>query len=106
MVSSDTNCFAGGLVGIIEGSAAEAGYYNSEMATLTNSTNTIGVQSTAALQGTTSFVDIYEKWGDSGVWHLGTAAEYPLLHVDFDGNGTPIADELWPASAHRRQYGW
>ena len=59
-------------------------------------------RTTAALQAPTGYSGIYRTWnldlnGD-GVsddpWHFGTTAQYPVLSVDWDGNGQATWQEL------------
>ena len=58
---------------------------------------------TSELQSPTGYTGIYETWDDEDVtednvadafWDFRTASEYPVLKVDFDGNGTATYQEF------------
>ena len=74
--------YGGGLVGRNEGTITDS-YYN-DGATITGESNTDGTQTMSALQTPTDASDIYTTWGDA--WDFGTAAQYPALKADFDGD--------------------
>ena len=95
----------GGLVGHnSRGSTITASYYDSAAVITGNIINTTGAQTTAVLQGTATFTDLYTAWavdvdghaatGDDIVWDLGTDYNYPALKVDFNGNDGPTVAEF------------
>ena len=86
----------GGLVGSHEdGARVTASYWDTATTGQTRSSGGMG-KTTAELQTPTGYSDIYAAWdvdvdgvtGNDDPWHFGTAAQYPVLQVDFDGNGT------------------
>ena len=97
---------AGGLVGVVSGpGTVTASYWDTETSGVAS-----GLQpspagrglTTAALQRPTAYGGLYAAWnvdadGDGildGPWHLGTAAQYPALALDVDGDGRASWPEL------------
>ena len=96
-----TGSSVGGLVG-----ANEPGFHRIRASYWDSTTSGIaGGQSTAALQGPTGDTGIYGTWnrggGASGPWDFGTSAQYPVLSVDFDGDG----NETWQEFGHQLRAG-
>ena len=77
-----------------------------------------GVQgkTTAELQSPTGYTGIYSKWnvdldnddldfdlrtGGDDVWDFGTSRQYPVLKVDFDGDGVATWQEFGPQIGNR-----
>ena len=93
---------AGGLVGAAEPpGTVTAGYWDTETSGLQSSAAGGGL-ATSALQRPTAYGGLYAAWnvdadGDGaadGPWHLGTAAQYPVLSLDVDGDGRASWQEL------------
>ena len=99
---------AGGLVGALSGpgtaetpGTVTAGYWDTETSGLESSAAGRGL-TTAELQRPTAYGGPYAGWnvdvdGDGaldGPWHLGTAAQYPALALDVDGDGRASWQEL------------
>ena len=90
----------GGLVGANYGSMT-AGYWDTTTSGQTASGGGTG-KTTSELQTPTGYTGIYATWnldldGDrtaDSPWVFGTASEYPVLQVDFDGNGTASWEEF------------
>ena len=92
----------GGLVGANDGANVIASYFDSD-ASNRPSTDPYA-KTTSELQSPTTYSGIYETWNvrrtwaDGGeaqfVWELCSSSDYPKLNVDFDGNGTPSAEEF------------
>ena len=57
------------------------------------STGLLG-RTTAQLQAPTGYTGIYRNWDDVDRWDFGTSSQYPVLKVDFDGNGTVTWQEF------------
>jgi hypothetical protein len=51
-------------------------------------------RTTAQLQAPTGYTGIYRNWDDVDRWDFGTSSQYPVLKVDFDGNGTVTWQEF------------
>ena len=88
----------GGLVGDHESgfSATRYSYWDS------TTSGIAGGQSTAALQGPTAYSGLYQNWNrGGGRWDFGTSAQYPVLSVDFDGDG----NETWQEFGHQLRAG-
>ena len=95
----------GGLVGRREsGSTVTASYWDTDTSGQPSSAGGTG-QTTMALQTPTDYTtgSIYADWNldlddDSGTdedpWDFGTSSQYPVLKVDFDGNGTASWQEF------------
>ena len=91
----------GGLVGSNLQSTVTASYWDSETSGQSASAAGVG-QTTGALQEPTGYGGIYAAWnvdingasGGDDPWHFGTASQYPVLQVDFDGDGTPSWEEF------------
>ena len=93
---------AGGLVGAAEPpGTVTAGYWDTETSGLESSAAGGGL-AISALQRPTAYGGLYAAWnvdadGDGAVdgpWHLGTAAQYPVLSLDVDGDGLASWQEL------------
>ena len=89
------NSSVGGLTGEeISGSTVTTSYWDTETSGRTSGGG-VG-KTTSELQTPTGYADIYAEWnvdvdGDSvpdDPWHFGTPSQYPVLQVDFDGDGT------------------
>ena len=88
----------GGLVGAGSGTVT-ASYWDTGTSGHTEGANG---RTTAALQAPTGYSGLYQTWnvdldGDTtedDPWHFGTAAQYPVLAVDADGNGQARWQEL------------
>jgi len=65
-------------------------YYDSETSGRSGGT---GAKTTAELQSPTSASGIYAQWNPQ-TWDFGTARDYPLLSVDFNGDGTASWQEF------------
>ena len=86
----------GGLVG--RGTVTDS-YYDTETSGRAGDT---GAQTTAALQTPTGYTGIYADWnvdvdgmtGGDMPWTFGTAQQYPVLNVDFNGDGTATWQEF------------
>ena len=93
-----TGSSVGGLVG-----ANESGFHRIRASYWDSTTSGIaGGQSTAALQGPTGDTGIYGTWNQGGgAWDFGTSAQYPVLSVDFDGDG----NETWQEFGHQLRAG-
>ena len=96
-VSGETS--AGGLVGGLGSSTITASYWDT-----TTSGQTTGdhgtSQTTAQLQAPTGATGIYADWDDDQ-WDFGEADEYPVLVVDFDGDG----DATWQEFGYQLREG-
>ena len=80
---------AGGLVGGLAGSTITASHWDTT--TSGQTTGDLGTgQTTAQLQAPTDNTGIYAGWRVDR-WNFGQADEYPVLTVDFDGDG----DATW-----------
>ncbi len=77
----------GGLIGL---GAASHSYYDTQTS---GRSSGLGPKTTAELQSPTSASGIYTNW-NSDLWDFGTASDYPLLSVDFDGDGTASWQEF------------
>ena len=88
---------AGGLIGNNDGGTIIDSYFDYEISGREASEDY--AQSTSALQSVTDYTGIYENWDitqtweESGteyhLWVLCTPSEYPVLYLDFDGDGVP-----------------
>ena len=65
-------------------------YYDTQTS---HRTGGFGAKTTAELQSPTSATGIYANWNRS-LWDFGTASDYPLLSVDFNGDGTSSWQEF------------
>ncbi len=100
----------GGLVGRNGGGTITASYYDTETSGRASDT---GAQTTAALQTPTGYTGIYAGWnvdvdgvtGGDMPWAFPTTSQnprYPLLSVDFNGDGTATWQEFG-SQAHADQ---
>ncbi|MDE0472027.1 MAG: hypothetical protein OXH57_08810 [Ekhidna sp.] len=87
-------CYAGGrdysfLLGVGNNAMVTNGYF--QRAT----PSTFGGKTATQLRLPTAYSGIYENWnlnidGNAGAdnpWNFGTASQYPILHIDFNGDG-------------------
>ncbi len=78
-------------------------YWNTETSRQASSGGGAG-KTTLELRTPTGYTGIYANWnldlvGDDTIddpWDFGTASEYPVLRVDFDGDGDVDADDIDP----------
>ena len=89
-VSGEAN--VGGLVGGLGSSTITAGYWDTTTSGQTTGDHGTG-QTTAQLQAPTDDTGIYADW-DTAQWDFGETDEYPVLVVDFDGNGDATWEEF------------
>ena len=93
---TETHGSAGGLVGSRhDDSRVTASYWDTAT---TGQTRSAGgtAKTTSELQTPTGYSGIYADWnvdvdgvtGNDDPWHFGSSGQYPVLQVDFDGNGT------------------
>ena len=83
----------GGLVALSRG-VAPASYWDTTTSGQATSAGGTG-QTTGALQAPTGYTGLYAAWnvdtdgtpGGDDPWDFGTARQYPVLRVDFDGDG-------------------
>ena len=95
-----TGSSVGGLVGANEGgfSRIRESYWDSTTSGIAGGRG----RSTAALQGPTGYTGLYGTWNrGGGAWDFGTSAQYPILSVDFDGDG----NETWQEFGHQLRAG-
>ena len=94
----------GGLTGEeISGSTVTTSYWDTETSGRTSGGGGVG-KTTSELQTPTGYAGIYAEWnvdvdGDSvpdDPWHFGKASQYPVLQVDFDGEGASTWSEFGP----------
>ena len=89
-VSGETS--VGGLVGGLGSSTITASYWDTTTSGQTTGDHGTG-QTAAQLQAPTDDTGIYADWDDD-LWDFGEADEYPVLVVDFDGNGDATWEEF------------
>ena len=90
----------GGLMSVNVG-AVTASYWDTATSGQGTSAGGAGA-TTSALQTPTGYTGIYADWnvdidgaaGGDDPWDFGTASEYPVLQVDFDGDGTASWQEF------------
>ncbi len=90
----------GGLVGA-NFSSTTASYWDTTTSGVTTGSGGTG-KTTTELQTPTGYTGIYATWnvnidgaaGTDDPWDFGTASEYPVLKVDFDGDGTASWEEF------------
>ena len=108
----------GGLIGIGSNRTVTASYWDTEASGLDIPTTSeplpyIQGKTTAELQSPTGYTGIYQTWnadlddadadgnaatGVDDSWHFGTSSQYPVLKVDFDGDGAAT----WEEFGHQR----
>ena len=89
----------GGLVGAFGSSTITASYWDTTTSGQTTGDHGTG-QTTAQLQAPTDDTGIYAAW-DYDLWDFGEADEYPVLAVDFDGDG----DATWQEFGYQLRAG-
>ena len=89
-VSGSSN--VGGLVGGLGSSTITASYWDTTTSGQTTGDHGTG-QTTAQLQAPTDDTGIYADW-DADQWDFGGTDEYPVLVVDFDGDGDATWEEF------------
>ena len=89
-VSGSSN--VGGLVGGLGTSTITASYWDTTTSGQTTGDHGTG-QTTAQLQAPTDDTGIYADW-DADQWDFGGTDEYPVLVVDFDGDGDATWEEF------------
>ena len=82
----------GGLVGGLDSSTITASYWDTTTSGQTTGDHGTG-QTTAQLQAPTDNTGIYADW-DADQWDFGETDEYPVLVVDFDGDGDARWEEF------------
>ena len=90
----------GGLMSVNVG-AVTASYWDTATSGQGTSAGGAGA-TTSELQTPTGYTGIYADWnvdidgaaGADDPWHFGTTSEYPVLQVDFDGDGTASWQEF------------
>ena len=82
----------GGLVGGLGSSTITASYWDTTTSGQTTGDHGTG-QTAAQLQAPTDDTGIYADWDDD-LWDFGEADEYPVLVVDFDGDGDATWEEF------------
>ena len=98
-VSGGSN--AGGLIGLFEGGSINASYWDTRTSGHATGVLPFG-RTTAQLQSPVDYTGIYAQWnvdldGDGtndDPWDFGMDDEYPVLAVDFDGDGDPTWQEF------------
>ena len=96
-VSGSSN--VGGLVGGLGSSTITASYWDTTTSGQTTGDHGTG-QTTAQLQAPTDDTGIYADW-DADQWDFGETDEYPVLVVDFDGDG----DATWQEFGYQLRAG-
>ena len=103
-VEVDGSSNTGGLVGYHSGSNVDTdNYWDTDISGQSTSAAGTGSQ-TSGLRTPTGYDGIYADWNldldgdDAGddPWDFGTDAQYPVLKVDFDGDGTASSTEFGP----------
>ena len=89
-VSGETSI--GGLVGGLGSSTITASYWDTTTSGQATGDHGTG-QTTEQLQAPTADTGIYADW-DADEWDFGGTDEYPVLAVDFDGNGDTTWEEF------------
>ena len=89
-VSGETS--VGGLVGGLDSSTITASYWDTTTSGQATGDHGTG-QTTAQLQAPTDDTGIYADW-DADQWDFGETDEYPVLVVDFDGDGDARWEEF------------
>ena len=89
----------GGLVGGLGSSTITASYWDTTTSGEATGDHGTG-HTTAQLQAPTDDSGIYADW-DADQWHFGMTDEYPVLEVDFDGNG----DATWQEFGYQLREG-
>ncbi len=108
------NLYVGGLVGASRESTIIASFWDTQTSGQTTGVgdgNSAGVEgkTTARLQSPTGYTGIYGGWktdldnadedddpatGTDDFWDFGTSSQYPVLKVDFDGDGAATWQEF------------
>ena len=91
----------GGLIGLFEGGSINASYWDTRTSGHATGLLPFG-RTTAQLQSPVDYTGIYAQWnvdldGDGtndDPWDFGMDDEYPVLAVDFDGDGDPTWQEF------------
>ncbi len=109
VTGSGNNSDVGGLAGFNGGSGSSTGnisnsYWNTETSGQASGSGDGVGKTTVELQTPTGYSGIYANWnrdldGDGTAddpWDFGTASEYPVVRVDFDGDGDVDADDMDP----------
>ena len=106
----------GGIIGTGSNRTVTASYWDTEASGLDIPTTSetlpyIQGKTTAELQSPTGYTGIYQTWdadlddadadgnaatGADDFWHFGTSSQYPVLKVDFDGDGAATWEEFGP----------
>ena len=89
----------GGLAGAIDPGRVFYSYWDTLTSGQATGSNGQG-QTTAQLQAPTAATGIYADWDDD-LWDFGLADEYPVLAVDFDGDG----DATWQEFGYQLREG-
>ena len=108
----------GGLIGWHTSGAYSDTYWDTQTSGQTNAfergdAENVQGKTTAEMQSPTGYTGIYQTWnadlddadaddndatGADDPWHFGTSSQYPVLKVDFDGDGAAT----WEEFGHQR----
>jgi len=88
-----TACYAGrrDYTNLISGRATVTNSYYQAASSSGDANKAVQAKTQSALQTPTSSAGIFADW-DSNQWDFGTSRQYPVLKIDFNGNGT--ADDI------------
>ena len=100
----------GGLMGRNDSGTVTDSYYDRERTGQSDNTGKGEPKTTAQLQEPAGYEGIYANWNvdldgdpstDDDPWDFGSDRNYPLLRVDFDGDGTATCEEFGNQGCYR-----
>ncbi|MDE0471632.1 MAG: hypothetical protein OXH57_06795, partial [Ekhidna sp.] len=99
------NCYAGGqdyskLLGGGSGTITASYYQAATVSSADDADKTVQAKTASVLQSPTGYSGIYEDWNidlngngsNDDPWDFGSASQYPVLKIDFDGDGDTSDD--------------